>query len=113
MSEHSGSPLVFDLWDVPDGRQRDALEGLRAVVGRASRLPGFLGGDIYASVDQTRILCLARFASEADRQRAYEDPEIAAGLRGVRALARPQMNIYELVEAFSAQEKATPPAPPG
>jgi heme-degrading monooxygenase HmoA len=100
VSEPSHSSLVFDVWDVPDGNQRAVRERSRAVCLFVSGLPGFLEANLYESVNGRRVLVMARFESVAERQRAFEDSEVAAALRDLRALAQPQMNTYELVEAF-------------
>jgi heme-degrading monooxygenase HmoA len=100
VSERPSSSLVFDVWDIPDGNQQAVLERVRSLAEHALGLPGFIETRLYESVDHRKILAVARFASVADRQRALEHPDVAGALRDLRALAREQMNTYELVEEF-------------
>lgn len=109
-SEPDHTSLLFDVWDVPDGNQQAVLEQLRRISERAVHLPGFLEGALFATVAQRRFIGMARFASAAERRRAWDDPEMAAGLRTLRTLAQHNLDTYELVERFGSPAPEPPSA---
>jgi heme-degrading monooxygenase HmoA len=81
------------------------LEKARALSAHVSGLPGFIEGSLYASANDRSVLIMVRFESVSARQRALEQGEVETALRDLRALAHPQMNVYELVETFDPPAK--------
>ncbi len=98
MARPTEESLVIDDWAVPDGNQQELIAGLRGLYEHLRRRDGFIEGQIYESVDRTRVLSFARFRSAADRQRAFKDPAVGSAERALQKVACEHLHMYEPIE---------------
>lgn len=75
------------------------VEGTQKVI---SKRPGFISVTLLASLDKTRVINVARWASAEDVQATQADPEAIRYAQGTAAIARPSPGRYAIVGEFTA-----------
>lgn len=69
------------------------------------RQPGFVGAQIYQSVDHGVVLLSVAMRTIEERQHLMDSPDAHAALRELRTIANSHSHLFELVEIFG-----TPPS---
>ena len=97
------NPVTFiNVIDVEPSRQHEVIEilaeGTEEVM---SRRPGFVSVTLFASLDKTRVINVARWESVDDVTATQSDPEAAEYARRTAAIASPGPGLYTVVGEFT------------
>lgn len=97
------SPVTFiNVIDVDPSKQQEVIdiltEGTERVI---SQQPGFSSVMLLASVDGSRVVNIARWASAADVRATQADPAAAEYVRRTAAVADAHPGVYTVVAEFS------------
>ncbi len=80
---------LVNVYEVEPGQQTVLTERLaKATEDVMRQFPGFLSVSIHRSLDGTRVVNYAQWASKADLERMMKSPEAQAEIRGFASLAR-------------------------
>lgn len=101
MTETASGPEPVTLINVftvePEDQQRVVDLLTRATLDVMSRQPGYLSARVHRSLDGTRAAVYAQWRSREDFEALAADPDAAAHMRRVRALASFEPVLYEVV----------------
>lgn len=97
------NPVTFiNVIDVEPSRQQEVIdllaEGAEKVM---SRRPGFISVTLFASLDKTRVVNVARWESADDVRATQSDPEAAEYASRTAAIAQPGPGLYAVVGEFA------------
>lgn len=96
-------PVTFvNIIDVDPAQQPEVIalleEGTEQVI---SRRPGFVSATILASLDERRVINVARWQRIEDAQATQGDPAAAAYAQRVAAIARPTPGVFTVASETS------------
>ncbi|MFN8202968.1 MAG: antibiotic biosynthesis monooxygenase [Solirubrobacteraceae bacterium] len=97
-------PVTFvNVIDVDPSKHQELIdllaEGTEKVM---SKRPGFISVTLLASLDRTRVINVARWASADDVKATQADPDAAEYAKRTAAIARPGPGLYAVVGEFAA-----------
>lgn len=98
------NPATFiNVIDVDPSKQQELIDVLLEGAGQViSQRPGFLSVRVLASLDGSRVVNIAEWASAGDAKATQSDPAAADYARRAAALGRPSPGVYAVVGEFSA-----------
>ncbi len=94
------SALIVNTWVVEDGRQKEFVDGLISLLEHLRSVEGFEQAQILKGTNPTRFVSMATMRSTQDRQRAIEDHQTRALLRGLQRIARSDHDSYTVLRGF-------------
>jgi len=92
--------VVIDACTIPDGRQQEVIDKLRAMFDQMRLLDGFLGGELFLSADGKTVLCYSRMRTAKDRQGVEDNAEMLAAWKDLQAIATLERKAFELTRVF-------------
>jgi hypothetical protein len=100
------SPILIDVWTVEPSEHaelaRGISEGVRnVIVGR----PGFVSAQIYESTSRDAVMVMVHMRTIKERQALTDSPEAHSLMRGLRAIARSHVRLFQLVESFGEADE--------
>jgi heme-degrading monooxygenase HmoA len=103
------SPILIDLWTVDPARADELIRAISsAVQGIVAEQPGFVGAQVYRSVDGHAVLLSVSMRTVQERQQLTDSAEGRKVLRELRAIGSNHVRLFRLVESFGSS--ADPPA---
>ena len=99
--------MLIDIWTVDPARRDELIAGITSTVQTfVMRQPGFVGAQIYQSVDHGVVLLSVAMRTIKERQHLMDSPEAHAALRELRTIANSHSHLFELVEIFGTLASA-------
>lgn len=100
------SPILIDVWTVEPSQQdelaRAISDGVRnVIVGRQ----GFVSAQLYESTSGDAMMVMVRMRTIKERQELTDSPEAHSLMRGLRAIARSHVRLFQLVENFGEPDE--------
>ena len=106
-SEIAQSPMLIDIWTVDPSRRDELIAGITSTMQSVVMTqPGFVGAQIYQSVDHGVVLLSVAMRTIQDRQHLMDSAEAHAALRELRTIANSHSHLFELVETFGTPASA-------
>jgi hypothetical protein len=106
-SEIAQSPMLIDIWTVDPSRRDELIAGITSTMQSVvMRQPGFVGAQIYQSVDHGVVLLSVAMRTTKERQHLMDSAEAHGALRELRTIAKSHSHLFELVESFGAHGSA-------
>jgi quinol monooxygenase YgiN len=80
----------------PENQKRLVEILVEATTSVMRKQPGFVSASFHSSLDGTRVTNYAQWESKEKFEEMLDNPEVHPHFREVRAIATPEMNLYEV-----------------
>lgn len=99
--------MLIDIWTVDPSRRDELVARITSTVRSVvMRQPGFVGAQIYQSVDRGVVLLSVAMRTIEERQHLMDSAEAHGALRELRTIANNHSHLFELVETFGTPASA-------
>lgn len=93
--------MLIDIWTVDPSRRDELIAGITSTVQSVViKQPGFVGAQIYQSVDHGVVLLSVAMRTVKERQHLMDSADAHGALRELRTIANSHSHLFELVESF-------------
>ncbi|MQY26700.1 antibiotic biosynthesis monooxygenase family protein [Nocardia aurantia] len=94
----------FNVIEVDPAKQKELIELLNEATETVIRhRPGFVSVTLFASVDGSKVINLAQWASPDDAKATMGDPAAQEFAKRTAALGKPSPGVYKIVSEFKGE----------